>query len=225
MKLHPLCAVGFALALSACLPAEYTDNEAPKNLTLDNASAHLDMRFPPGSSHLGARDAARLRAMAATGGIAPSDRVTVAVGGSPALATARFEAIAAELLRYRVVAVPRIPAPVGPNQAIVESERYLVTLPACPDWSKFPASRYTNTHRSNFGCADAVNLGVSVASPADLVERRSLAMADGHPAAAAVNRYLNDRIQLPTATAVGPISGSTTPAPGGAAAGGTGSPQ
>jgi len=225
MKLHPLFAVGFVLTVSACLPAEYTDNEAPKNLTLDNASAHLDLRFAPGSSHLGARDAARLRAMAATGGIAPADRVTVAVGGSPALATARYEAIAAELLRYRVVAMPRIPAPVGPNQAIVESERYLVTLPKCPNWSKFPADRYDNAYPSNFGCANAVNLGMSVASPADVVEGRPLAMADGQPAAAAVNRYLNDRVQLPTAAAIGPLAAPSIQAPGGAAVGGTGSPQ
>ena len=225
MKLHPLLAVGFALTLSACLPAEYTDNEAPKNLTLDNASAHLEMRFPPGSSHLGARDAARLRTMAATGGVAPADRVTVAVGGSPALATARFDAIAAELLRYRIAATPRIPAPVGTNQAVIESERYLVTLPKCPNWSKFPAERYENTFPSNFGCATAVNLGMIIASPADLVEGRPLAMADGQPAAAAVNRYLNDRVQLPTAAAIGPLAAPSTQAPGGAAVGGTGSQQ
>jgi pilus assembly protein CpaD len=225
MKLHPLFAVGIALTLSACLPAEYTDNEAPKNLTLDNASAHLDLRFAPGSSHLGARDAARLRAMAATGGVAPADRVTVAVGGSLALASARFDAIAAELLRYRIVATPRIPAPVGPNQAVIESERYLVTLPTCPNWSKFPAVRYANTFPSNFGCATAVNLGMIIASPADLVEGRSLAMADGQPAAAAVNRYLNERVQLPTAAAIGPLAAPSVQAPGGAAVGGTGSQQ
>lgn len=218
MKLHPLIAAVLVLSLAACLPAEYTESEAPKNLTLDNASAHLSVAFAPGSSHLRAADAARLRAMVANGGIAPSDRVTVAVAGSPALAAARFETVAAELLRHRVVASQRSLAAVPPNQAVIQTERYLVTLPPCPNWSKFPSVRYTNTHSSNFGCATAVNLGLSVATPADLVEGRPLGLADGRPAAAAVNRYLSDSVQLPAATTVGPIAGAATQAPGGAGA-------
>ena len=222
MNLHPLIAAGMLLALSACLPAEYTEAEAPKNLTLDNASAHFTVRFAPGSGRLSPSEAGRLRAMAATGTLAPSDRVLVAAAGSPALAAARFDAISAELLPYRVVASPRQLAAVPANHAVIESERYLVTLPTCPNWSKFPSVRYTNTHSSNFGCAHVVNLGVSVANPADLVEGRPLAMADGQPAAAAVNRYRTDRVQLPAAATVGPIAAPTAQAPG-AAAGGTGS--
>src|SRR5579863_4926226 len=136
MKLQP-CLVGIALllALAACRPgaAEYTESEAPKNLVLDNATASVDVRFLPGSSRLLARDAARLRALAASGGIAPSDRVTVAAQGSPGLAKARFDTIAAELLPYRVVASAGTLGGVPPNHAIVETGRYLVTLPPCPN--------------------------------------------------------------------------------------------
>jgi pilus assembly protein CpaD len=223
MKLHPhLIPAALVLALAACHPlaAEYSDAEAPKDLRLDNATTHVDLRFAPGSTRLVARDATRLRALVATGGLMPSDRVLVATGGSPALARTRFEAIANELAPYRIVASPQ-PVPVGPNQAVVESVRYLVTSPPCPNWSKRAQLDFTNTHASNFGCATAVNLGQMVASPADLAEGRPLATADGTPAAAAVNRYLTDKVQLPAAATVGPIQAPSGGAP--AAAGNTGS--
>jgi pilus assembly protein CpaD len=110
---------------------------------------------------------------------------------------------------------------VAPNQAIVESVRYVVTLPPCPNWSKTPPLRYTNTHASNFGCADAVNLGLMVASPADLAEGRPLAAADGTPAAAAVNRYLNDKVTLPSATSLSSIGASSAGPTGGATTSGS----
>jgi pilus assembly protein CpaD len=219
MKLHRYLAPVALALLSACA-SEYTEAEAPKDLRLDNATTHVDLRFAPGSTRLVARDATRLRALVAIGGLQPSDRVLVATGGSPALARARFETIATELAPYRIVASPQ-PVAVAPNQAIVESVRYLVTLPPCPNWSKTPPLRYTNTHASNFGCSTAVNLGQMVASPADLAEGRPLAAADGTPAAAAVNRYLNDKVQLPAAASIGPISSPGTQSPGGAATSGS----
>lgn len=220
--LSGLLRAALLLGLSAC-GASYTESEAPKQLALDNASTHVVLRFPPGSSFLPAGEAARLRALAASGGLRASDRVLVAAGGGPALAEARFQTIARELLPYRIVAGRQPLAGAGGNRAVIESERYLVTLPACPDWSKQPWVGFTNTHASNFGCANAVNLGQMVAYPADLAEGRPLAAADGAPAAAAVNRYLTDKVQLPTAAALGPIAAPTNQAPG-AAGGGTGGP-
>ncbi len=45
-----------------------------------------------------------------------------------------------------------------------------------------------------------------VAGPGDLVASRQLAPADGKPAAAAVERYLNDKVPaLPAATSLGRI--------------------
>src|SRR6476620_9648438 len=146
MKLHRYLAPVVLALLSACA-SDYTDVESPKQLKLDNASTHVNLHFAPGSARLSAREAARLRALVATGGLQPSDRVLVATGGSPRLAQARFEAISNELAPYRIVATPQ-PVPVAPNQAIVESVRYLVTLPACPNWSKTPPLRYTNMHAS-----------------------------------------------------------------------------
>src|SRR5438874_11535471 len=105
MKMHAYpMTVAIMLALAACNPgaAEYTESEAPKLLRLDDASVAVDVRFAPGSARLLPGDARRLRAMAASGAIAPSDRVAVAVGGYPDLAVARFDTVAAELLHYGI---------------------------------------------------------------------------------------------------------------------------
>jgi pilus biogenesis lipoprotein CpaD len=216
--------VDLTLALVLGLPAcvtEYSDVEAPKHLTLDNASSRLDVRFAPGSSQLLAGEAARLHAAAAVGKIAPSDRVSVSAAGGDALARARFASVAAELLRHRIVATELPLAGVPVNRAIVQIGRYLVSTPACPNWSKNPPVDYSNTHASNFGCATAVNFGRMVASPADLVEGRPLGLADAIPAAAAVQRYQSDKVALPAGSSLGPLTAPTI-APTGSGATGAG---
>ena len=223
MKVHPyLAAVTLLLALAACRPgaAEYTNTEAPKNLVLNRASSLIDVRFLPGSSRLVPRDAARLRVLAATGRIAPSDQVTVSVGGFPRLAAARVETVAEALLPYRIIASAGPPAGVAANHALIDTGRYLVTLPPCPNWSKEPAGRYTNTFASNYGCATAVDLAQSIASPADLAEGRPVGLADAVPAAAAVQNYQAGKVVLlQAASGLGPITSTSTAPSGG---GGTG---
>lgn len=222
MKLNPrLATAAILLALAACRPgvAEYSDIEAPKRLTLENASTRFDVHFSPGSSQLRAGDAARLRGLAAAGKIGPGDRVTISAAGGPALAAARFDTVAAELLRYRVVAMELPIASVPADRAIIQTGRYLVTMPPCPNWSKSSAADFTNMHSSNFGCAQATNLGLMVASPADLAEGRPVGLADALPAAAAVQRYQSDKIVLPAGAAVGPIAGATAPPTGSGATG------
>jgi pilus assembly protein CpaD len=173
MKLHSwLANLGLLVALAACVPlaATYTDVEAPKALKLDNASTVVAVRFAPGSAHLLPGDAARLRALAAAGYIAPTDRVAVSAGGGPRLAAARFQSISHELLAYRIVPGQRPLADVPRNVALIDTGRYLVTMPPCPNWSKDSALGFTNTEASNFGCTEAVNLGHMVWRPADLAE-------------------------------------------------------
>ncbi len=226
-KMHPYpVAVALTLALAACNPpiAEYTDTEAPKQLTLDDAAVKFDFRFLSGSSRLAAGDVARLRALAARGSIASSDRVLVSVAGSPGLAEARTAAIAAELLPYGIVVNAVQRGNIAPDRAGIEVVRYLVTLPPCPNWSKEPANDFTNTLGSNYGCATVSNLGRMVANPADLASGQPLGLAGGKPAADAVRRYLFDI--SPTGAGVKPLLGATTstaaaPA-GGAGAGGAG---
>ncbi len=208
--------IAFALALAACAPgaAEYTKSEAPNRLQVDGATSQLALAFAPGSARLGAGEAAHLDRLVASGAIQRADRVAIAASGAPPLADARVAAISSRLLRWGIVADARPIAAVAPNRAIVIVGRYAVTLPPCPNWSMPRANDFTNAPPSNFGCATAVNLGLMVASPADLAQGRTLASADGKPTAAAVGRYLNDKVVLPQEVQLGPIavsSGGATP--------------
>jgi pilus assembly protein CpaD len=218
-----LLAVPVMLALAACRPgaAEYTEAEAPKLLRVDSAASQLSLAFAPGSDQLTAGERARLQGLAITGRIAPGDRVTIAPSGGPLLQEQRVAAISAELLRYGIVATASPLAAVPRDHAIVMIGRYMVTLPPCPNWSQYPASDFTNLRSSNFGCATASNLGLMVASPADLVGGRELANADGTPAVSSVSRYLNDKVKLPESNAgATALAGGTSS--GGAPAGGAG---
>jgi len=221
MRPYPLLAIAF-LALAACRPAstEWTENEASKRIRLDNASVAVNLRFAPGSAHLLPADAARLRTMAATGAILPSDRVAVAVGGGPALAEARRDAISAALLSYGVVISPSALASVATNHAVVEIGRYLVTTPACPNWSKASGTDFTNSFPSNWACANQTNLGQMVANPSDLVLGQPLSPALGPTEVAAVDRYLADKVKPPRASSSAGGGASGAGAGGGGGGGG-----
>lgn len=69
--------------------------------------------------------------------------------------------------------------------------RYVVALPACPDWTGKPGYNFNNQVSSNWGCATAVNLGMMVADPGDLVHGRRPGYADGERVARSIERYRN----------------------------------
>ena len=73
-------------------------------------------------------------------------------------------------------------------------ERYLVTLPACPDWSRQSGTDFANLPHSNFGCATQANLGLMVAEPRDLVRGRTLGPADGTHQAEGIVRYRTGKV-------------------------------
>jgi pilus assembly protein CpaD len=207
------------LALAACVPgvAEYTKTEAPTTLRVDGARSPVTVIFARGSDRLVAGQAGRLAQLVQDGDIRPADRVEIAAAGGEGLAQRRFAALARTLLRYGIVADGRSIAGVPPDRAVIVIGHYSVTLPACPNWSKSPATDFTNEASSNFGCASAVNLGMMVASPADLVSGSGVAAIEGKPAVSAVNRYLDDKVTPPVSADVGPIAapagtGSAPPA-------------
>jgi pilus assembly protein CpaD len=207
---HFFLAAGLTLLVGACAPVtSYTDAEAPKRLKLDTSTTQLDLHFVPGSPVLASADAARLQRTAAAGGMAPSDRVTVATAGTPNLAKERLASVSTLLLHYGIVPVA-VAQDVPPNRAVVMVERTLVTRPPCPNWSKRPYTDFDNQPSSNFGCATESNLGMMVASPSDLAGGLPLAAAAGQPTAAAVNRYLNDKVELPTANTALPVAAQTS---------------
>ena len=209
-----IIALALTLLVGACAPVTtYTDAEAPKQLKLDSATTQIDVHFAPGSAALSAGEAARLRQLARTERINPSDRVSVAVNGSTQLSQARAGAVAATLLTYGIVPVTDY-GDAPPNHAVVAITRTLVTLPQCPNWSKPSYSDFGNQPSSNFGCADETNLGMMVARPTDLASGLPVSGAPGQPAAAAVNRYMNDKVQLPTTNTALPIAAQSQGAQG-----------
>jgi pilus assembly protein CpaD len=212
-----LLAIPVMLALAACRPgtAEYTESEAPKQLRVDSAATPLNVAFAAGSDRLARGESDRLHRLALSGGISPEDRVTISASGDPLLQERRVGTISSELLRFGIVAAASPIAGVPRDHAIVAVGRYMVTLPTCPDWSQRPSGDFSNAVSSNFGCATASNLGLMVASPADLISGRTLGLADGRPAVAAVQHYVSDAPktspsqQFGTALSVG-TTGSTS---------------
>ena len=216
-------AIPLILALFGCV-TDYTKSEAPNTLRVDAGHSRIDLAFAPGSGRFAPGEAARLDRLVAIGTIRPADRVTIAAAGPPGLAEQRMSGISRELLRFGIVADAAPAETVPANHAIIDVGRYTVTLPACPNWSESPTAEYTNAFRSNWGCAEATNLGLMVANPADLVSGRPLAEADAMPASDAVRNYLTDHVkQLMTGSAV-PFAASAGGGGGGDTGGGGGGP-
>jgi pilus assembly protein CpaD len=224
IRLHPI-AVALLLGLAACA-TEYSKSEAPAALRVDGAQSRVEIAFAAGSDRLSPGEARRLDGLVLAGNIRPADRVAIAAAGPPGVAARRAAVISRELLRYGIVASTQTLDTLPANRAIVSVGRYTVTLPACPNWSESLAAEFTNAYSSNYGCANVTNLGLMVASPADLVSGRTLAPADAQPAVAAVQRYMTDRVKQPPAPTASPFAASTggggggdTGAGGGAGAG------
>ena len=214
-----LVVLPLTLGLAACA-AEYSKSEAPNTLRVDGAESRRELAFAAGSAHLTPSELRKLDGWVLSGTIRPADRVAVAAAGPPGLAAQRAAAISAELLRYGIVtqtlALDAVPA----NRAVVSVGRYAVTLPTCPNWSESLSYDFTNAFTSNYGCANATNLGLMVASPADLVSGRPFSGPDAQPASNAVQRYLTDRVKNPPAPTAQPFAASTDSGGGGGGGGG-----
>jgi pilus assembly protein CpaD len=207
IRLYPFV-LPLMLGLTACA-AEYSKSEAPDKLRVDGAESRLSIAFAGGSDRLAAGESARLDRMVLAGTIRPADRVEVAAAGSGGLAERRAAAISRELLRYGIVTQTLTLDAVPANHAIVSVGRYAVTLPSCPNWSQSLSYDFTNALTSNYGCANATNLGLMVASPGDLASGRSFGGTEAQPAAAAVQRYLTDRVKPPPSMTASPFAAST----------------
>jgi len=220
MKNHlRLVIVPLMLVLAGCA-AEYSKTEAPAQLRVDGAGSRFEVAFAGGSDHLTPKEAAKLDRMVLTGNILPSDRVEIGVAGPPTLAQRRAAAISRELLRYGIVAQASPLAAASANRAVVSIGRYAVSLPTCPNWSQPPAADFTNALSSYYGCADATNLGLMVANPADLVSGRPFSGANAQTASNAMQRYLTDRVKNPPTPTASPFAASTDSGGGGGGGGG-----
>ena len=196
----------------------WIEASSPKRLEVDPADYRHSVYFATDSSALTANERNRLLTFLRT--VQPSARDSVRLEGHAderatelynlELASNRAEQVAAFLdeagygdLSVTTTAfgeaLPAVPS-TGPaawqlNRRVeVVLERYLVTLPGCPDWSRESGTDFDNLPFSNFGCATETNLGLMIAEPKDLVRGRPLGPADGTHQAEGIVRYRTGKV-------------------------------
>jgi len=75
------------------------------------------------------------------------------------------------------------------NAIKVVVNRYVVTPPACPNWSNFDGTQERNTPGSNYGCSVDASLGHMIANPRDLVQGQTMEPAYSNPTLRTLNAY------------------------------------
>jgi pilus biogenesis lipoprotein CpaD len=196
----------------------WIEASSPKELQVDRAEYRHSVYFATDSSSLTAAERDRLLTFLQTVQPSPQDSLRLE-GHADERATELYNLELAAHRAERVQtflddtgyadltvtttalgeALPAVPS-TGPaawqlNRRVeVVLERYLVTLPACPDWSRESGTDFDNLPSSNFGCATAANLGLMVAEPRDLVRGRPLGPADGIHQAEGIVRYRTGKV-------------------------------
>jgi pilus assembly protein CpaD len=188
-----------ALLLGACAaPSDTLPPPEPiASLQVEHVRVQYAAAYAPGQSDLAYNEAMRLETFLDQAGLRSADRVYIALPNGDPLAAARIGKIAA-LLARRGVGAETIPPPasgVTANHMLVLVDRYVVTPPACPNWSDSPDTPHTNTPNSNFGCATLSNLAQMVDNPRDLIAGRTLGPADADPGLHAIARYRADLVK------------------------------
>jgi pilus biogenesis lipoprotein CpaD len=159
-----------------------------------------DVRFAGNRYGLDADAVERLQTFLARTDIGYGDTVVVtaavpqgATGGNAAwLAGRRADAVKAYLARARInasVIQTATDAVDAGERVTVYVRRYVAVLPPCPDWTGVPGVNFNNQPASNWSCATAVNFGMMLANPGDLVRGRDPGYADGEVGARSVENY------------------------------------
>lgn len=207
-----MASVMLAAALAGCsMPAEPDLRiTEPKRIAMTQSFFDHEVRFLAGRADLASGEAARLAEFLSATGAVRGDELVVspAAKTDPTLTTRRLARLKALLL----VAPDRGPKPLAPEAATPPvpagpTEPVMILLihhspvpPQCPDWSVGSIGGSDNTLSSNFGCANAVNLGLMIADPRDLVRGREAGGSDGERAAKAIERYRRGTVEAPAAS-------------------------
>lgn len=155
-----------------------------------------DVRFQSGRAEITAAEVQALDRFLAQHQVSRDDEIAVSTSFADGIAgtdIARRNAVARILERrhFRVAALPDAfdGEPQVAGLVHVTVHRTLVTLPVCPDWTGPARDDRENQPYANFGCADAINLGLMIARPSDLARGRTPGPLDGETGAAAIERY------------------------------------
>lgn len=226
MKTRLISCLALAAALAACQSpqAEWSNVEAPRQMRVDYHRFTHAAAFPAGKNELAPGEAQRLDAFLRSAEVTPNDPVYLEAPSNDKAASTRISALARDLTRkgYAVGTLPSARDAVAPNSLLVVVERYTVTPPDCPNWTKSPSGNHENADDSNFGCATLTNLGLMVADPRDLVIGREMGPEAADHAGLAIQRYREGKTApLPNVSA-GTIYNVNVNSSGGAAGGGGG---
>lgn len=189
-----------ALGLGACAPetSVYTPVQSPKENKVTFIRLGHEVKFAASDTRLAPAEAERLAAFLRRSAVGYGDRVALILPdrGNARVHDARRQAVALALADHGILTSPIGPiegVAAAPDSVLITVGRYVVTPPACPDWSKTPGYDVANRAASNFGCANAVNLGLMVADPGDLVAGRVPGPGDGDQNTLAIQRYREDK--------------------------------
>jgi pilus biogenesis lipoprotein CpaD len=194
--------------LQACdSPGEWSASEAPRQLRVDFQRLTHTAGFAPGATKLAPGEQASLTAFLQAAQVSTDDPVYLEPVASDRLGASRVSVLARDLTRqgYAVATLPAAADAVPANGLMVVVERYVVTPPDCPNWTKSQSGDHENAQNSNFGCAELNNLGLMVADPRDLVISRQLGPANAAEASLAIQRYRSGQ----TSPLTGPPAGTT----------------
>ena len=182
------------------------------------AIAHK-VAFPQGAVTLDATAGRDIDAFLARQKVDRTDALEIAMpAGGGEIARGRAERIVAYLKLKRLAAglvIDDDPKMAGDTVRLVV-HRYQVALPGCPDWTDRGGITHDNQPTGNWGCATAVNLGLMVANPGDLVWGRDGGPADGEAQVLGIQRYRKGETKplLGGATSQAPAAGTGAPAGG-----------
>ncbi|MGH7124289.1 MAG: CpaD family pilus assembly lipoprotein, partial [Stellaceae bacterium] len=218
--------LGLALicgALAACdSPGEWSAAEAPRQLRVDFQRLTHTAGFSASATQLAQNEQESLGAFLQTAQVTTDDPVYLEGPAGDRLSAQRISTLARNLTQqgYSVATLPAAPDAVPRNALLVVVERYVVTPPACPNWTKSQSGDHENAQNSNFGCSDATNLGLMVADPRDLVIGRDLGPAGAAQAGLAIQRYRDGKTSPLSPTSAGSTYNLTVNPGGGASSGG-----
>ncbi|PIW27052.1 MAG: hypothetical protein COW30_11810 [Rhodospirillales bacterium CG15_BIG_FIL_POST_REV_8_21_14_020_66_15] len=188
------------------------------------AIAHK-IAFTQGAITLDAQAGRDIDAFLARQKVDRTDALEIAIpAGGGDIARGRADRVAAYLKLKRLAAgLVTDDDPKTPEDAVrLVVHRYQVTLPGCPDWTGKGGITHSNQPSTNWGCATAVNLGLMVADPGDLVRGRDGGPGDGAAQVLGIQRYRKGETKplLGASSRESPEAGMGAPGLGGGGGGG-----
>jgi pilus assembly protein CpaD len=193
-RILPGLTLSIGLALAACNPLTppfKPGDSSYKQLKVDYVRLTHPAVFGPNAVKLSSEESQKLSAFLDNAQVGADDHVYIEQPQTADHLSAQRIGQIAHQLATRGIGVRTLPAKgdIPADQLTVLVERYVVTPPNCPDWTKDPVADHENDVYGNFGCANVTNLGLMVADPRDLVIGRQMGPEVGNPALAGIARY------------------------------------